>query len=53
MTCPSFVGVIPRSDCMMAFSMAATELGSKGWITRTRGSGTLIEANWFMGVGVP
>ena len=38
---------------MIAFSIAFTELGSKGWIVRRRGSGTLIVASCLSGVAVP
>ena len=38
---------------MIAFSIAFSELGSNGWTVSIRGSGTLIVASWFSGVGVP
>jgi hypothetical protein len=53
MILPSFDGVSPRSDSMIAFSIAFIELGSNGWTVSMRGSGTLIVASWFSGVGVP
>src|SRR6266511_2723769 len=44
MTMPSFEGWSPRSEDWMAFSMAPMADRSKGWITRSRGSGTEIDA---------
>ena len=38
---------------MIAFSIAFSEPGSNGWIVSIRGSGTLIVASCFSGVGVP
>ena len=52
-TLPSFDGVRPRSEDMMAFSIADTAFLSKGWMTRRRGSGTENEASWFRGTCVP
>jgi hypothetical protein len=53
MILPSFDGVRPRSDSMIAFSIAFRELGSKGWTVNIRGSGTLIVESWLSGVAVP
>ena len=53
MSLPSFDGCSPRSDSWIAFSIALIELGSNGWIVSMRGSGTLIVASCFSGVGVP
>ena len=38
---------------MIAFSIDFSELGSNGCTVSIRGSGTLIVASWFSGVGVP
>ena len=37
----------------MAFLMSFTALVSHGWITRDRGSGEVMEAICWMGVGLP
>ena len=52
-TFPSLVGVRPRSDAMMAFSIADMAVRSKGCTTRSLGSGTENDASWFSGVWVP
>src|SRR5207237_263744 len=41
---PSFTGVRPRSDAMIAFSIALSWLASQGWITMVRASGTEMDA---------
>ena len=38
---------------MIARSICLIDDGSKGWIVSMRGSGTLIVARFFSGVGVP
>src|SRR5688572_21618454 len=53
MSLPSFTGCTPRSDLMMAFSMADSWAASHGWTTTVRASGVDTEAIWLMGVGVP
>jgi hypothetical protein len=50
---PSFDGVSPRSDSMIAFSICLIELGSNGCTVSILGSGTLIVASCFSGVFVP
>ncbi len=50
---PSLDGVRPRSDSMIARSICLIADGSNGWIVSMRGSGTLIVAMFFSGVGVP
>ena len=50
---PSFVGVNPRSDFWIAFSMVPSCVLSNGWMVIIRGSGALIVAIWFRGVSVP
>ena len=52
-TFPSLIGVSPRSDAMMAFSIALSWLTSHGWIVSVRASGTEMDAIWLSGVGVP
>ena len=52
-TLPSLVGFTPRSLLRIAFSIAAIEDLSKGWMTTIRGSGMWNEASWFIGVWVP
>ena len=37
----------------MAFSMVPSCVLSQGWIVMRRGSGALMVAIWFSGVGVP
>ena len=44
MRLPSLVGVRPRSDFWIAFSMALICVLSKGWMVIMRGSGALIVA---------
>ena len=53
MSLPSFDGVRPRSDSWIARSICLIDDGSNGWIVSIRGSGTLIVAMFFSGVGVP
>jgi hypothetical protein len=53
MSLPSLLGVRPRSDFWIAFSMAAICEASHGWMTRVRASGTEIVATWLMGWTVP
>ena len=53
MTLPSLLGVIPRSDFRMAFSMAGTSEASQGWMVIRRRSGVARLATAFRGVGVP
>ena len=50
---PSLLGVSPRSEAWIAFSIAWSALRSYGEITIKRGSGALMFAIWFSGVGVP
>src|SRR5581483_5773959 len=50
---PSFEGWRPRSDSMIVFSIVLICDGSKGWIVSMRGSGTLIVASCFSGIGWP
>ena len=50
---PSSWGLMPRSEVSMAFLMSFTALVSQGWITRDRGSGEVMEAICWMGVGLP
>src|SRR5437879_4839828 len=50
---PSFVGVRPRSEARIAFSMSLIILGSNGWTVRSRFSGAASEATCLRGVGVP
>ena len=50
---PSTFGMRPMSDFMIAFSIAPRTPRSHGWMTIWCGSGTLIEASWLSGVGVP
>jgi hypothetical protein len=52
-TLPSLEGVSPRSDSSTARSICFATVGSNGWIVSMRGSGTLIVAMFFSGVGVP
>lgn len=53
MTRPSLEGVTPRSDFMMAFSMAAMALVSYGCTTTDRESGAEMPAMVFKGVMAP
>ncbi len=53
MTLPSLLGVSPRSDFRMAFSMAGICDVSHGWMTSVLGSGTESEAIWLIGVCAP
>ncbi|MNR54989.1 hypothetical protein D3C85_1752790 [compost metagenome] len=50
---PSELGVMPRSDLRMAFSMAERALRSNGEIWRVRASGTEIVAMLLMAVIEP
>ena len=50
---PSLEGVRPRSDSMIAFSIALIEDLSYGWIVSSRASGAEIVASWFSGVSAP
>src|SRR5437588_126637 len=50
---PSFVGVRPRSEARIAFSMSLIILGSNGWTVRSRFSGAASVATCLRGVGVP
>ena len=50
---PMVVGVMPRSEAMMAFSTAATMDLSNGLTDNERASGVLMLATWARGVGVP
>jgi len=53
MILPSLLGVMPRSELRMAFSMAAMPDTSHGWMTMRLGSGVEMVASWFSGVNVP
>src|SRR5438132_1418223 len=53
MSLPSFVGVRPRSEARIAFSMSLIILGSNGWTVRSRFSGAASVATCLRGVGVP
>ena len=53
MSLPSFCGLSPRSDALMAFSIAATTLLSYGCTTSSVDSGTDSVATWFSGVFAP
>ena len=48
-----FLDYLKISAPVIAFSIPFSELGSNGWTVSIRGSGTLIVASWFNGVGVP
>src|SRR5579875_2796098 len=50
---PSLLGVRPRSDLRIAFSIGPSIERSHGWIVSKRGSGTLTVASWLIGIGVP
>ena len=50
---PSFMGVMPRSDLLMAFSISFSCPISQGWMVMVRASGTETEDIWGMGVAVP
>ena len=52
-TLPSLVGLRPRSEAMIARSMSAVSFFSHGWMTISRLSGTVSDATWLSGVGVP
>lgn len=53
MTLPSLVGFTPRSLSRMAFSTACMDDLSKTWTMTIRGSGSVNDASWLIGVGVP
>ena len=53
MIMPSLVGLTPRSLSRIAFSMAASWLGSYGLMTAIRASDTVIDAICGTGVGAP
>ena len=53
MTVPSFIGVMPMSDDMTAFSMAWRLLRSQGVMTSWWPSAALTAAIWLTGVGTP
>ena len=53
MMLPSLVGLTPRSESRIAFSIARSELLSYGVMITIRGSGTVNEASWLIGVIVP
>jgi hypothetical protein len=50
---PSLLGVIPRSDFRMAFSMLEIMEVSHGWMVISRRSGIARLATRFKGLGVP
>ena len=50
---PSLLGVIPRSEFMIAFSISLTSDGSHGAMTSVLASGTVIFASCCIGVGTP
>ena len=50
---PSLVGLMPRSDFWISFSMTLSMLCSQGAIWMMRGSGMEMLATWLMGVGEP
>jgi hypothetical protein len=53
MRMPSLLGLRPRSDSMMAFSMLFMAVLSYGWTVSIRGSGAATLASCFSGVEVP
>src|SRR5437870_6742385 len=53
MSLPSLVGVRPRSEARIAFSMSLIILASNGWTVRSRFSGAASVATCLRGVGVP
>src|SRR2546422_3519285 len=53
MTAPSLLGVSPRSEPRIAFSIALMRLRSHGWMTICRGSGALMAASDTSGVAAP
>ena len=52
-TSPSLVGLRPISAFNIDFSISSNEFLSKGWITRSFGSGTDLVASCWRGVFVP
>jgi hypothetical protein len=50
---PSLLGLTPRSESRIAFSIAASCVLSYGLMMAIRGSGVPIEAIWVRGVGLP
>ena len=50
---PSLVGVRPRFEAKIAFSIGPSIGFSHGMIERTRGSVAFTLARWRIGVGVP
>jgi hypothetical protein len=53
MMLPSLVGLTPRSESRMARSMSPSELLSYGLMTAMRGSGTVSDDSWLIGVIAP
>ena len=53
MTTPSLLGLTPRSESRMAFSMPCIALASKGLMRIVRASGVWNEASCCIGVGEP
>ena len=53
MMLPSLVGLTPRSESRIAFSMAAIAPLSYGVSVSIRASATWKDASWFTGVGAP
>ena len=52
-SCPSLFGVRPRSDSLIARSIALIEHWSYGWMVSSRASGAWIVASCLSGVGAP
>ena len=52
-TAPSLPGLTPRSLSRIAFSIAAIEPLSKGWMMTMRGLGGVERRELLIGVGVP
>ena len=52
-TLPSLVGLRPRSEARMAFSIAPSSDGSNGWATIVMGSGIDSVATWLSGIRDP
>ncbi len=50
---PSLLGVRPRSEAWMLRSIALRVETSNGRISKARASGTLMDASWMSGVGMP
>ena len=53
MIVPSLVGLTPRSESRIAFSIAPSWLASYGLMTAIRASGMEMPASWLSGVGEP